>query len=107
MAEVQLVKVRLKQSLASPTREWERGDEYECPLAEARRMVERGVAVEIQERPLPKATKAELEAARVLHVQTVGAIPGERGARGKAKGNRARVEPATATVPRPEPEEEI
>ena len=44
-------------------------------LADARRMVARGIAEELKDAPLPKATKAEADAAAVIHVETAGLVP--------------------------------
>lgn len=73
MAE-KLYSVRLTQSLASPESSHERGDVVEMPLLEARRLVVRGIATELAEAPLPKATAEEMAAARVKAVETAEQI---------------------------------
>jgi hypothetical protein len=68
-----IVQVRARASFASPGWSCERGDIIEVPLADAFRMIARGLAVEVDpENPkLPKPTREEAEAARVVEVATI------------------------------------
>jgi len=84
------VKVRLKASLANPYGALERGQEVEVALADARRLIVRGLAEEIKGEELPRANAAEDAAARVVYVQTQRTPDG----RLRQKGNRCRYEPA-------------
>ena len=65
-----MVKVEALAALASPGWHCERGDVIDVPLADARRLIQRGLAKEIKEHPLPRASAADLAAARVLDVET-------------------------------------
>jgi hypothetical protein len=66
-----VVKVKTMCSFASPGWSCEKGETIEVPLADARRMISRGLAQELKEHPLPKPTREEAEAARVVEVATV------------------------------------
>jgi hypothetical protein len=67
----EFVKVKAMCSFASPGWSCEKGETVEVPLADARRMISRGLAQELKDSPLPKPTREEAEAARVVEVATV------------------------------------
>jgi len=91
-----MIRVKLKASLANPQSCWERNDEIEVPVPEARRLIYRGIAEALPSCPLPPATPAEEAAARTTAVRTVGAKFDKSGTlrkRGRSKGNWCEVEP--------------
>jgi hypothetical protein len=65
------VKVKAMCSFASPGWSCEKGETVDVSLADARRMISRGLAQELKEFPLPKPTREEAEAARVVEVATI------------------------------------
>ena len=88
------VKVKALCSFACPGWSCEKGDEIDVPLAAARRGIARGQLQELKEHPLPKPTKEEAEAARVLEVATINAGTAEE-PRYKHFENSAQVRPVT------------
>jgi len=65
------VSVMAKCSFGAPGFCCEKGDAIEVPLADARRMIQRGLAAELKDSPLPRASDDDAEAARVVEVETV------------------------------------
>jgi hypothetical protein len=91
---VATVKVTAKCSYAGPGWSCEKGDEIDVPLDAARRGIARGMLAEHKDHPLPKPSKEEAEAARVVEVATINAGTAEE-PRYKHFENSAQVRPVT------------